>query len=500
MPNDEGADKLFVLKGLVIGSRVAEDEVDQLASYFVETDQWQRIFAGEVDIVFGPKGSGKSAIYTLLIARELELLERGVLLVAGENPRGAAAFADLVSDPPTTQAEFVGIWKLYILSLLDGLLRDENVDTEGALRLRAYLADAGIATGPGGLRGLIRRVRDYLGRMGPPESFEAGVKFDAAGNPAVTAKISLGEPGDAARRAGFVSVDELFELAANELRSVGDTAWVVFDRLDVAFADSRELEANALRALFNVYLDLLAVDSIRLKIFLRTDIWKAITDGGFREASHITRTATVNWDVASLLHLAVRRLLQSAALVSFTGVVPEEVLRDSEAQRAFFDSLVPDQIDSGRNPRTFEWMVGRVADSSREAAPRELIHLLDQVRVIQVKMLERGDDNPDNGQIFSRQAFREALPEVSRVRLEQTLYAEFPVLKPYLEMLRGAKTEHSAESLAELWSVPIEEATKVAGDLVEVGFFERRGARDEPDYWVPFLYRAALEMVQGSAD
>jgi ABC-type lipoprotein export system ATPase subunit len=30
--------------------------------YFVETDQWKRLLRGEVDIVYGPKGSGKSAL------------------------------------------------------------------------------------------------------------------------------------------------------------------------------------------------------------------------------------------------------------------------------------------------------------------------------------------------------------------------------------------------------------------------------------------------------
>ena len=37
------------------GSRIAEDEVDDLESYFVETEQWRKILSGEVDIVFGSK-------------------------------------------------------------------------------------------------------------------------------------------------------------------------------------------------------------------------------------------------------------------------------------------------------------------------------------------------------------------------------------------------------------------------------------------------------------
>ena len=35
---------------------------------FVETDQWSRIVKGEIDIVRGDKGAGKSAIYSLLIS------------------------------------------------------------------------------------------------------------------------------------------------------------------------------------------------------------------------------------------------------------------------------------------------------------------------------------------------------------------------------------------------------------------------------------------------
>jgi hypothetical protein len=47
--------------------------------------------------------------------------------------------------------------------------------------------------------------------------------------------------------------------------------------------------------------------------------------------------------------------------------------------------------------------------------------------------------------------------------------------------------------------VPPDEARALAEQLVEVGFFERRGTKQDPAYWVPFLYRDALQMVQGEA-
>jgi hypothetical protein len=46
-----------ILQAASFGERIAEQELDELAEYFVETDQWRRLYAGDVDIVYGPKGS-----------------------------------------------------------------------------------------------------------------------------------------------------------------------------------------------------------------------------------------------------------------------------------------------------------------------------------------------------------------------------------------------------------------------------------------------------------
>lgn len=489
--------KRELLTNLTIGSRVAEDEVEELGRYFVETDQWRRIFAGDVDIVFGPKGAGKSAIYASLVGRRRELADRGIVLVAGENPRGTPAFASIVADPPTTEREFIGLWKFYILALLNSVIIEEGISSDPALHLRSALNAAGLAAGPGGLRGVVEQTKAYLKRI---DSVEGGLDFDETGHPGLRGKITLGVPSPAQRAAGFESVDELLELAGSVLERADIKAWVVFDRLDVAFAETRDLEANALRALFKAYLDMQSYSSVRLKIFLRTDIWRAITREGFREASHITRTVTLNWTEASLLNLVVRRLLQNQVLVEAYEASPDVVLGSAPAQRAFFDRLVPDQIDSGRNPKTFVWMLGRVSDGTKQAAPRELIHLLSEVRDVQLHMLERGEPEPENGMLFNRQAFRDALPAVSRARLEQTLYAEYPALRDKLEALEREKTNHRHRSLGSIWGVTEAEARDVAEQLVEIGFFEVRGTKDDPDYWVPFLYRPALNLVQGSAE
>jgi hypothetical protein len=64
----------------------------------------------------------------------------------------------------------------------------------------------------------------------------------------------------------------------------------------------------------------------------------------------------------------------------------------------------------------------------------------------------------------------------------------------------GEKTEQTADSLASLWQLTPEETVKWAQQLIDVGFFEARGSKDKPTFWVPFLYRDALKMSQGFAE
>jgi Fic family protein len=89
---------------------------------------------------------------------------------------------------------------------------------------------------------------------------------------------------------------------------------------------------------------------------------------------------------------------------------------------------------------------------------------------------------------------------VSEARLVLTIYAEYPKLKPFLSALEGEKTEQTVQSLAAIWKISEEEAKKHIQSLVEIGFFQPRGGRDNWTYWVPFLCRDALYMSQGIAD
>ncbi|MBE7702267.1 hypothetical protein H9623_18405 [Oerskovia sp. Sa1BUA8] len=496
-------DKRSVIEDITFGGRTAEEESEHLTRYFVETEQWRKVWQDEVDIVFAPKGGGKSAIYSMLVSREDELFDRGVVLVPGENPTGATAFEPIQLDPPTGEVEFVAIWRLYFLVLVVEELEKYDVRSDKLRAIREALASIGLTEGVKKKRTIIVRVREALQRLLVPGSVEAGLSLDpVSGTPSgITAKVTFNEPSVEQELAGMVSVDRLYEDVNDVLGEQSLHVWLILDRLDVAFTASPELEANALRALFRVYRQIEPLGQLRLKIFLRSDIWAEITAGGFRETSHITRDMNLLWNRANLLKLILQRVIQSDVLVGELEVDPALVIASSDAQQELFDRVFPRQVDAGSNkPATFDWALSRTEDGKKIAAPRELIHLFNVVRDRQLARIDTGQAAIAENVYFESQAFRDAHPEVSETRLQKTIYPEYPWLRSWLEALRGQRTLQDVVSLEALWGTARGETEERIRRLVDVGFFEQRGPVTARTYWAPFLYRPALEMVQGSAD
>jgi hypothetical protein len=101
------------------------------------------------------------------------------------------------------------------------------------------------------LAGVLRTAHEIARRIIRADAIETGIKLDPATQmpSGLTGKIILREPSADLKQEGFMSVENLFAglnkaLEENDLR-----VWVLLDRLDVAFVENHELEANALRAL-----------------------------------------------------------------------------------------------------------------------------------------------------------------------------------------------------------------------------------------------------------
>ena len=118
---------------------------------------------------------------------------------------------------------------------------------------------------------------------------------------------------------------------------------------------------------------------------------------------------------------------------------------------------------------------------------------------METKRLESGINELADDQIISRQSFKDAINEVSKQRLEQTIYAEFSDIKEQIELLRGDKAEHGIDTLMSKWNLDKESTLKVAKRLISIGFFEQKGDIASSRFKIPFMYRPYLEITQGSA-
>lgn len=68
-----------LLERLIIGASAAENELDGLQDYYIETDEYQRTIRGEIRVVTGRKGSGKTAMFAQCSSKLKENRSRVVL-------------------------------------------------------------------------------------------------------------------------------------------------------------------------------------------------------------------------------------------------------------------------------------------------------------------------------------------------------------------------------------------------------------------------------------
>ncbi len=481
-----------VIKETSAGSRVAENETDGLKKYFQKTYIWDGIIENETDVIFGCKGSGKSALYNYLTSSSNELFEQDVLLVPAVNPRGGAAFKDLKTNPPTGEVEFNHIWKLYFILILVNKLMEFKYDDAYYKEVVQKLQESNLMPRSFTFPSMLRMVRDYLLNFNP--QFEPKINFNEVGGlDSYSCNIVLSEPSTAEADKGIVSINYLYDLINKSLAENGNRVWISIDRLDVVFLESLELEVNALRALFKVYVDLFEFENIRLIIFLRDDIWNRIIEKGFRELSHITKHDDISWDEDSLFNLLMSRLIENEALLKFYKLKKKDVKKSKGAKLNLFNNIFEETVTSGDKRHSFKWMISMLTDGNGNCSPRELIHLTNESIKAQKKKLQDGEKLPSKCLIGS-DAIKIGFRRASKLKYD-TVISEYPGLSIYLHRLKKKKVRLRINDLKEAWGISKKDSRIIAKKMIDLGIFKlENDNQNEPELLVPFLYRPALGM------
>ena len=481
------------LNQMNLGNSVAEFD-DALDRYFIETHAFRALVRNEADLIAGEKGTGKTALFKVFQRRYPSIPELAkVEVVSGFNLSGNPVFQRLGQVPALSEGQYATVWKTYLLSLV-GNWAVELFESDLTKRLRdveALLRQVGLRSADDSAETIFSRLMNVFGKLLRPKSAEVGFTLSEQGIPVVTPKLEFEASPPGADAPDVIPHERALKMLNDALEEVDLTVWVVLDRLDEAFQGFPAVETPALRALLRTYLDVLAYPRIRLKLFVRNDLFRKVVQGGFVNLTHVNaRKIEIVWEEDDLLNLFARRVRESPEFVASMQL-------SGKSDRELFDEIFPRQVDQGpRKATTWSWMMSRIRDGNNIKPPRNLIDLTSKAREAQLRSEDRAprDYQPDMA-LIEPDAIRRAHRSLSDQRVQDTLLAEAAELAPLIQRFRGGKAEHNTDSLAAVLGVGREAARTSAKPLIDMGFLEEVGE----SFKVPMLYRDGLEITQGKA-
>ncbi|MGP0071178.1 MAG: P-loop ATPase, Sll1717 family [Bryobacteraceae bacterium] len=482
-----------LLRELDLGSSVAEFDT-ALDRYFIETEAFYALALDKADIIAGEKGTGKTALFRVFRQRYTSIPElEHVEVIAGFNPAGNPVFQRLVQIDSMSEAGYVTVWKAYLLSLVGNWLLElyESDQTKSMRDLDFMLLRVGLRSKDDSAETIFSKLVHLLSHWLKPKSAEVKFSMTDSGIPIIAPTLEFGTPEPTDAPPDLIPHEEALAMLNKALTEGNVTAWVVLDRLDEAFQGFPNIEVPALRALLRTYLDLLAYPNIRLKLFVRNDLFRKVIQGGFVNLTHVNaRKIEIIWEEEDLLNLFCRRVRDSSDFV-----------KDAElgdlSDKDMFDRIFPGQVDQGaRKPTTWAWMMSRIRDGNGIKPPRNLIDLVAKAKEAQIRSEDRNARTySPQSPIIEADSVRRALRALSDQRVQDTLLAEAADLAPMIERFRDGKAEHNSSSLAALLQVQEPAVRNTIKPLLEMGFLEETGS----SYKVPMLYREGLAITQGKA-
>ena len=385
-------------------------------------------------------------------------------------------------------------WTAYIVGLIGNHILSNYEDSIDCTPIREFLTTTGFLFLENRPRSIWTHIVKLL-RKARPSRVEGALIVDPSGLPRIEASAEFGNEVPAAEPlAAAVDWEILLEAELRTLQLLGRRCWLLFDRLDEAFPYDRDLERIALRALLRAHLDICSYgESIRTKLFLRTDLLDRITaKEGFVNATHL-RSHRITWDNKTIIDMVARRIVESESIRQ-TFDVDRSQLSSESGRLAIYRTIIPALIES---QDVFGWIIQRTTDATGEANPRNVLTLLTQARSRQLQICDRDDPDIKDGEPLIRsRAMRQALRDLSTIRLEDTLYAEFNHMRPWIEKLRGRFIDYAPSELANALGLNVSSATfaNVVADFKYSGFM-----RESPNkrLSIPILYRASLGIQEG---
>lgn len=502
MKNDQAAD---LLANLDLGSGVAETD-DLLEDARVETSVFDDLIADRVDLVPGTKGSGKTALYRILVdfLPDTLLQHRRVVLAHGVSTRQDTVFLAFKEQfDKLDEGDFVDFWCVYLASLaneqfirnlkFDGYLH--NCSTQIEQFRRAYRnANIPDLDRKRTLKEIISWSLAVVKILKPKVVWKAPedigqFEFQFGDTAEASSSQAKSEPKLP------LLINTLVETLNAVLKASDLSIWLMIDRLDELFARRSGTERKALRALLTT-IRLFSSDRIRVKVFLRDDILEQIVAGdGYTALSHVAarRSDTLRWTEDQLLSMIIRRVFANTEFQD--AYHPNESLLNTsiEYQRQLFYRIFDETVYRPPNQSpTMRWIYNHTKDGRGVVTPRDVINLVARAGQWQRDEFRRDPDS-ESDRLVSGKAIQYGLSELSKEKKTIYLQAEFPHKWDEIAKFVGGGSEYSERALRRVHGSGWHE---IAEDFVSMGVLERATRKGARTYRIPFVYRAGLECTQ----
>ncbi len=435
----------------------AADPQQNFGLLFQKTTDFERFLDNTTCLVRGRKGTGKTALYWLLLKHfsVAKKLSRGRLdnikCFSGhgryqESRPSRDEFQAIHDALKEQQGSWEAFWRIYLL-------------------LRAFQAD--LLKFPRGQRGRkFHAIKEIFRDLSNQDWRYEHTK----------ALISLSTQSDL-----VLITKDAINLLDEQIGEQDELAWFLYDDLDEDFPQSNEIRKEALTGLFRLIqsCDARRIEFIRFKVFLREDIWQRLI---FDNKSHFNgREILLQWTRIDFLRLALRQSMQSKLfkdLVSRFSPVENVNEANEETINRALELLWGSRRRRGSKAKyVSRWVYERLTDSGKTTFPRSLSILLKGAKSQELSYRGNSAIQAPKDRLLRGKSLEEGLREASKERCD-AIKEEYPDLVSFLDNLKGVTALAEEHELKRLWEESAKEVVSPFEDFVdfisEIGIVELR--------------------------
>ena len=438
------------LEKLHFGEGSAESEVN-LKDYFIYTADYRQILTGRFNLITGGKGSGKSAIFSILSTTEFA----DKLIIPLCSVRGQVEYEAMFRNKQLNELtidDFRQIWKKYIAVMMAGFVIKNSADRT-----------------PNEINTLKEFVKPYY-ETKETENFEVDYVLKEELIP-----------------------EKIFELIDDILNKWNIELWALLDRLDeTILTNEQNVQQNAIDSLFPIMKDLAKYPKIKLIMFLREDLRKQVK---YQNIDHFNSTTRqLKWDRDNILILISKRIVQCCT-------EPNEIIEvTTENAKDIFLQVFENKVPESKSADISKWMYEHLMDGVGVATPRDFITLANYSKAEQ----ESKNYSCTKGGVISGRAIINAHQRCAHLKYSDLIrinQSKIPMLENWLSLFSNPIVKENygrfqAKDLPNILKGKTEpEIQEIVTKLINIGFLKPDdiiNPLSSYKFEVPPVYRLSL--------